>query len=54
MPLSYSAREGKIASTRNHIATISTETDVVVSGGTDTTLVYSAGNNSGSYSTDCG
>ena len=54
VPLSYSAREGKIASTRNHIATISTETDVVVSGGTDTTLVYSAGNNSGSYSTDCG
>lgn len=54
VPLNYSAREGKIASARNHVATISTETEVVVAGGKDTTLVYSAGNNSGSYSTDCG
>jgi len=28
--------------------------DVVISGGSDTTLVYSAGNNSGTWSTDCG
>lgn len=35
-------------------ATRARSSEVLVSGGSDTSLVYSAGNNSGSWSTDCG
>lgn len=51
---SISERERLINELYDEASATATESEIVVAGGYDTTLVFKSGGNSGSYTTDCG